>query len=82
MDEIETVSAALYIHMYVTCPNNKCGSYIDLLDESDTDGVLHNEDGNLLRQMFPSNRSHSDFECDGVVCTQCKTEFNVKELEW
>ena len=78
----QTVSAALCIEMNVTCPNEDCGYYINLLSEKETDGRLHNDDCELTRQIFPSHGSHDDFECEEVVCTQCKTEFNVKGLEW
>lgn len=82
MSETQTVSATLSIEMYVYCPNDDCGYYIDLLDPTDTDGYHHNDDGDLLRQMFPTNGAHVDFECEDVTCSQCKTTFNVKELEW
>lgn len=78
----ETVAASLDIEMFVTCPNDECGYYIDLLKERDTNNYDHNEEGNLLRQMFPATGSHEDFECDDVTCTQCKTTFNVRTLEW
>ena len=82
MSEIETVAASLTIEMNVTCPNPDCGDYIDLLRSEYTNGVDHNEDGDLLRQMLPENHSNEDFECDDVICTKCKTMFNVRELEW
>lgn len=82
MSELETVAATLSVEMYVTCPNEDCNNYINLLDEKDTDGTMHDDDSALLRQMFPRNGDNADFECDNVVCTDCKTEFNVKELEW
>ncbi len=79
---METVAATLNIEMNVECPNEECGAYIDLLNEKETDGYDHNDDGHLLRQMFPSNGSNRDFECEDVVCSRCKTQFDVKELEW
>ena len=82
MSELKTVAATLSVEMRVTCPNDECENYINLLDESDTDGNAHDDDSFLLRQMFPSNGDHSDFECDDVTCSQCKTTFNVRELEW
>lgn len=82
MSELQTVAATLSIEMYVDCPNDECGNYINLLNEDDTDGTAHDDDGYLLRQMFPRNGSNSDFECEDVTCSQCKTTFNVKELEW
>jgi len=81
MAEIEIVAARLDIEMFVNCPNQECQKLIDLLNDKDTDGTAHN-DGNLLRQMFPSHGDHSDFECDDVTCAKCKTTFNVRELEW
>ena len=80
---METVSATLSVDIYADCPNEECGNYINLLREKDTDGVEHDEDSRLLRQVFPSNgASHDDFECDEVTCSECKTTFNVKSLEW
>ena len=76
----KTVEARLDIEMFVDCPG--CGDLIDLLKEEDTDGTMHNDDSDLLRQMFPKNGDNSNFECDEVVCTQCKTEFDVRGLEW
>ena len=82
MGEVKAVSALLDIEMFVTCPNDSCGDYINLLDERETDGVCHNDDSQLLRQMFPNRGSHGDFECKDVTCTKCKTKFNVRGLEW
>lgn len=82
MAGIKTVSATLDIEMFVTCPNEECGYFIDLLKEKDTDGTMHDNDSYLLKQMFPSNGDHSDFECEDVTCTRCKTTFNVAGLEW
>ena len=81
-EKLPTVEASLSIEMCVDCPNDECGQYIDLLNEDDTNGTAHNDDGMLLSQMFPNNGSHEDFECDEVVCSECKTKFNVKGLEW
>ena len=72
----------MHIEMFVECPNEDCGYYIDLLKSKDTDGHDHNDDGYLLRQMFPNNGSHTDFECDEVTCSVCSTVFNVKGLDW
>lgn len=82
MKELETVSAVLDIEMFVACPNKGCDFYIDLLKEKDTNGVDHDEDSYLLKQMFPSRGSHDDFECEEVTCSRCKTVFNVEGLEW
>lgn len=51
----EIVGATLSINMYVTCPNNECGTYINLMDEADTNGTEHDDESMLLRQMFPNN---------------------------
>jgi hypothetical protein len=80
--ELESVSASLSIEMLVDCPNDDCGGYLDLLNEKDTSDVDHNEEGHLMSQMFPKTGSHDDFTCESVVCKYCKTEFNVKGLEW
>jgi len=80
MKDIKTVPARLDIQMFVDCPN--CDFLIDLLREKDTDSYDHNDEGYLLRQMFPSNGDHTDFICEDVTCSECLTMFNVKELEW
>ena len=82
MAEIKTMAATLDIEMFVTCPNEECGYFIDLLKEKDTNGTMHDDDSYLLRQMFPSDGDHAGFECEDVTCTKCKTTFNVKGLEW
>lgn len=81
-EELPVVSATLNIEMFATCPNDECGFYIDLLSDRDTDDKDHNEEGFLLNQMFHPMRSHEQFECNDVVCTECKTKFNVRVLEW
>lgn len=81
-EEIKTVGARLDIEMFVHCPNEDCEFMIDLLNSDDTNKQDCDEEGYLLRQMFPKVGSHDDFECEGVVCSECKTEFNVKGLEW
>jgi len=82
MSELKVVQATLDIEMFVTCPNDECEFYINLLDSKDTNNIDHNEEGYLLRQMFPGDGDHVDFECEDVTCSKCKTVFNVKELEW
>ena len=79
---METLSASLSISMNVTCPNDECGSWIDLLNERDTDGTNHDEEGYLSGQVFPERADWNDFECEEVTCSQCKTAFNVKSLEY
>lgn len=78
----KTVSARLSIEMLVHCPNEDCDYLIDLLDERDTDGVAHDDESYLLRQIFHRYGSLDDFECEEVTCSKCKTTFNVKGLEW
>lgn len=80
MNNLPVVSALLNIQMYVDCPC--CQNYINLLDKRDTNGVALNGDSNLVQQMFPAKGDNSDFKCDEVTCTECKTTFNVRELEW
>jgi hypothetical protein len=79
---MKTVEARLDIAMYVDCPNDECGNYINLLNERDTNDHDHNDCGELLKQMFPTHGSHDDFECEEVTCSECKESFNVKGLEW
>lgn len=82
MSDKQTIEAWLDIQMYVYCPNDDCGTLINLLDERDTDAEMHNDDGALLRQMFPKNGDNADFVCDEVTCSACKTTFNVEGLAW
>ena len=82
MDDLSIVAARLDVEIFVNCPNEECDYLIDLLREDDCDGDFHNDDGALLSQVWPRNGSHDDFECDDVVCSQCKTKFSVKTLEW
>ena len=75
-----TVRAHLDIEMLVNCPH--CDYLIDLLNEGDTNRYCHNDDGYLIRQMFPKNSTHEDFECEDITCGICKKKFNVRGLEW
>jgi len=79
---MKTQEANLDISMWVDCPNEDCGNYIDLRNSKDTSGRDHDDDGYLLRQMFPKNGDNADFECDDVICSMCETKFNVKGLAW
>ena len=81
-NKIETVSATLDISMWVDCPNDKCRDFINLLEQRDTNHHDHNDCGDLLQQVFPDPVDNSYFECDRVVCSKCKTEFNVRGLCW
>lgn len=83
MTDTKKVSATLEIHVYVNCPH--CDYYIDLLDESDTDGVLHNDCGEILKQTCPTDGTHwSDarLEVEEVTCSECKGVFDVEGVEW
>ena len=74
----QTVSASLNVSIYVTCPNDDCSNLIDLMDETDTNGTIHDEESELTRQIY----GVEEFECDDVVCTECKNRFNVREMTW
>ena len=74
----KTVSSWLSVSIYVTCPNDDCSNLIDLMDETDTNGTLHDDDSDLTRQVY----SDQEFKCDDVICTECKTQFNVREMTW
>ena len=82
MSDKKTVTARLDIEVFVDCPNNDCENLINLLDERDTDGTYHDDDSAIIRAIFSNSSDYKDFECSDVVCSKCKTEFNVKELEW
>jgi uncharacterized protein YbaR (Trm112 family) len=77
---MENVVARLRIEVLVDCPH--CDTLIDLLDESDTDGVNHDDDSYIIRQVFVTDRSWVEFELDEVTCSKCKGVFNVREVEW
>lgn len=77
-------TSILDIQLYVDCPH--CDYLIDLLDEYDTDGVAHNDEGDLLKVACPQQGywidSHNTFELDEVTCSACKNEFSVRGIEW
>ena len=85
-DELEIVGAELFININVTCPNDECGTTIDLLDPYDTDGYEHNDESKLLNIACPSDGlwsdSHQTFVVRGVTCTNCKTKFRVETIVW
>ena len=77
--------ASLTIEMWVHCPNDECTAYINLDDERDTDGIRLNDDHQLLEQALPDGHwcdEHEKFECEEVICTECKVPFSVKGLDW
>ena len=82
---MEEVKARLNIEVFVDCPNKDCGFLIDLMEETDTDGYHHNEEAGIISQACPDGHwgyEHKKFECDDVTCSECKTTFNVRGLDW
>ena len=80
---MKTTSARLSIEVVVDCPH--CDHYIDLLDEDDTGGYNHNEEGNVISQALPNDdwtQEHKKFSVKNVECSECKESFNVERLEW
>ena len=80
---MKIAAARLDIQVYVTCPH--CEYLIDLLDEHDTNGVAHNDCGDVLREACPDGNwteHHEMFELDEVTCSECNGTFNVKRIEW
>jgi ssDNA-binding Zn-finger/Zn-ribbon topoisomerase 1 len=83
MSELKTVEARLDIAVFVDCP--KCDFGIDLLNPRYTNGIDHNEERYILEQACGNGDwsiNHEKFEVEEVTCTKCKTEFNVKGMEW
>ena len=82
-EELETVRARLDIEVFVNCP--KCDFLIDLLNPKDTNGTEHNDCGYVLEQALGDgdlSTTCETFEVEEVTCSKCKTEFNVKGMEW
>lgn len=80
---MQEVEARLDIEVFVDCP--KCGYLIDLMKEEDTDGHCHNEEANVISQACPDGCWHEErekFSIKNVTCSKCKTDFNVKGLQW
>ena len=83
MNDVKTVPATLDVEIIVECPNDECGTYIDILKEGETNGFAHNEESFLIRQVWPAGgKTNEDFECEGITCSECQTIFNVKTLDW
>ncbi|WP_415912267.1 hypothetical protein [Neptuniibacter sp. QD37_11] len=84
MTDKKSVRASMHIDVWVECPN--CESDINLRDEADTNGHNHDEECGVLMQACPNgehwSEAHQNFSVKGVVCTQCKHEFNVEGLDW
>jgi len=80
---MKTAKARLDIQVFVNCPH--CDALLNLLDENDTNGVAHNDCSDILKEACPSGTwsdSHDKFELDNVTCSECKGEFNVRQMEW
>lgn len=79
----KVVEAILSVQVYVDCPH--CGEFLDLLDCFDTDGVCHDDDQAITKQVFPIGNfmeTYKNFEVGDVTCYACKNTFDVKELIW
>lgn len=79
----KSVKGMLDIEIWVNCPH--CDFYINILDESDTNGHIHNEEGHILNQACPDgswHEKHKSFEVEDVTCSDCKNNFKVTGLEW
>jgi len=80
---IPEVVGSLSIEIYVDCPH--CEAFLNILDETDTNGRYHNDEGFLLSQACPNghwSEEHEKFDSEGIVCSSCKKEFVVKGLDW
>lgn len=79
------VIGSLAIDVWVDCPNDECGNYINLMDVSDTNGRDCNEEGHVISQACPQghwSEEHKNFLVEDVTCSECKTTFDVEALEW
>jgi len=82
---MKTVKAQLDIEVVVDCPIPECDHLIDLMDENDTSGHNHNEEGSVITQACPEGRwidEHKKFIISNVKCSKCGESFNVRGLEW
>jgi len=81
---VDSVEAVLDINLFVDCPN--CRDTVNLMDPYTTDGVDHNDCGELLTHACPGeghwSDSHEKFKLNDVCCSYCKHEFNVKGIAW
>jgi len=79
--DMELTTATLLIELNVSCPNEECPEYFDLLN---TKGISRKW---VLESLFDTSLGqnwsdlHEKFDCD-VICPSCKKEFNVKGIEW
>lgn len=78
------VKATLAISIHVDCP--ECGEFLNILDDSDTCNVDHNEESFILEQVFPDNEcwvtAHDTVEVDDVECTYCHHIFSIEGVNW
>jgi len=81
---LKTAGGSLSIEVWVNCPH--CDNYLNILNQSHTDGYDHNDEGQILQQACPSKGhwtdAHEKFEIQEVTCSQCKIAFNVEGLDW
>lgn len=80
---MKTAAARLAIEVFVDCPH--CDRLIDLMDEDDTGGYNHNDEGGVISQACPDGvwmDEHKHFEISDVECSECGGTFNVKGLQW
>ena len=80
---METISASMLIEVHVDCPH--CSCFINLMDESHTNGRDHDEEGGVIRQAVPDGSwhdKHKEFSVSNVTCSECKESFNVEGLDW
>ena len=83
MSDNKVVSARLDIEVWVECPH--CDNLIDLRNSDDTDGYGHDDCGGVMKQACPDGYwmdEHEKFSIQDVTCSECKKDFDVKELEW
>ncbi len=83
MSDNKVVSASLNIEVLAHCPH--CNFTVNLMDEEDTCGYYHNDEGGVIKQACPDGYwldKHKAFSVEGVTCGDCKKDFDVKELEW
>ena len=80
---LTTVEATLNIEVNANCPH--CRTLVNIMEEEETDGYNHNEEGRVLSQACPEGYwmdEHRKFEVMYITCGECKKDFNVKGLNW
>ncbi len=79
----DIISASLNISVLTECP--QCETQIDLMNQDETSGVDHNEEGGVVSQACPDGcwtTQHQSFKVRSVKCSVCGGEFDVHGLEW